>query len=85
MALVLLIDPEDEPEPPAALLRRLYRLTKAEGDVALRAMHGADPKRISDELSVSVTTVRTHLQHVFDKTSTHRQAELVHLLLAISP
>jgi DNA-binding CsgD family transcriptional regulator len=85
MALVLLIDPEDEPEPPAALLRRLYRLTKAEGDIALRAMHGADPKRISDELSVSVTTVRTHLQHVFDKTNTHRQAELVHLLLAISP
>jgi DNA-binding CsgD family transcriptional regulator len=84
-ALVLIIDPEHEREPTAALLRRLYHLTKAEGDVALRTMHGADPKQISEELSVSVTTVRTHLQHIFDKTETHRQAELVYHLLALSP
>ena len=30
MALVLIIDPEDEHEPAVALLRRLYRLTEAE-------------------------------------------------------
>jgi FixJ family two-component response regulator len=36
---------------------------------------------IADEMSVSLSTVRTHLQHVFDKTQTHRQAELVRLLL----
>jgi DNA-binding CsgD family transcriptional regulator/PAS domain-containing protein len=84
MVLVLIIDPEDEPEPAVALLRRLYRLTEAEADVALHVMHGADLKRISAELSISFTTVRTHLQHVFDKTDTHRQAELVHLLLALS-
>jgi DNA-binding CsgD family transcriptional regulator/PAS domain-containing protein len=84
-ALVLIIDPDQEPDPAAVLLRRLYGLTKAEADVALRMMHGADPKQISDELSVSLTTVRTHLQHVFDKTETHRQAELVRLLLVLSP
>lgn len=84
-ALVLIIDPDQEPGPAAVLLRRLYGLTKAEADVALRMMHGADPKQISDELSVSLTTVRTHLQHVFDKTETHRQAELVRLLLVLSP
>jgi DNA-binding CsgD family transcriptional regulator/PAS domain-containing protein len=85
MALVLIIDPEDEPEPAAALLRRLYRLTEAEAEVALHAMHGEDLKQISEELSISLTTVRTHLHHVFDKTDTHRQAELVHLLLVLSP
>ncbi|OBK09284.1 helix-turn-helix transcriptional regulator [Mycobacterium sp. 1245852.3] len=84
-ALVLIIDPEDEPEPPAVLLRRLYRLTDAEADVALRIAHGAGLKEISQELSVSVTTVRTHLQHVFDKTDTHRQAQLVRLLLVLRP
>jgi DNA-binding CsgD family transcriptional regulator len=84
-ALVLIIDPDQEPDAAAVLLRRLYGLTKAEADVALRMMHGADPKQISDELSVSLTTVRTHLQHVFDKTETHRQAELVRLLLVLSP
>jgi DNA-binding CsgD family transcriptional regulator len=85
MVLVLIIDPEDEPEPAAALLRRLYRLTEAEAEVALHVMHGADLKQISEELSISLTTVRTHLQHVYDKTDTHRQAELVRLLLVLSP
>lgn len=85
MAMVLIIDPEDEPEPAAALLRRLYRLTNAEAEIALRMMHGAGVKQISEELSISLTTVRTHLQHVFDKTDTHRQAELVRLLLVLSP
>ena len=84
-ALVLIIDPEHESEPAAALLRRFYGLTNNEAEVALRIGRGADPKQISGELSVSYTTVRTHLQHVFDKTNTHRQAELVRLLLAISP
>ncbi len=85
MALVLIIDPEDEPEPAAALLRRLYRLTEAEAKVALHVMHGADLKQTSEEMSISLTTVRTHLQHVFDKTDTHRQAELVRLLLVLTP
>lgn len=85
MALVLVIDPEKEPEPAAMLLRRLFRLTEAEAAVALRVMHCADLKQISEELSVSLPTVRTHLQHVFDKTDTHRQAELVRLLLSLNP
>jgi len=85
MALVLIIDPEDEPEPAVALLRRLYCLTEAEAEVALHVMHGADLKQISEELSISLTTVRTHLQHVFDKTDTHRQAQLVRLLLVLTP
>jgi DNA-binding CsgD family transcriptional regulator len=85
MAVVLIIDPEDEHEPPPALLRRLYRLTEAEAEVALRVIRGAGLKQISEELSISYTTVRTHLQHVFDKTDTHRQADLVRLLLTVSP
>jgi len=85
MVLVLIIDPDDEPEPAAALLRRIYGLTNAEAEIALRITHGADPKQISDELSVSLTTVRTHLQHVFDETDTRRQVELIHLLLALTP
>ncbi len=84
-ALVLIIDPEHEPEPAAALLRRLYGLTNAESQVALRILRGAGPKQISEELSVSLPTVRTHLQHIFDKTDTHRQAELVRLLLVVNP
>lgn len=83
-ALVLIIDPDQEPEP-AAALRRLYALTAAEAEIAVRIARGAGLKEISDELSVSVATVRKHLQHVYDKTDTHRQTELVRLLLTLRP
>lgn len=84
-ALVLIVDPERDPEPSTALLRRLYALTKTEADVTLRIMRGADAKQISDELSVSLPTIRTHIQHVLDKTDTHRQTDLVRLLMTLNP
>ena len=42
-------------------------------------------KPISEELSLSMATIKTHLQHIFAKTDTHRQAELVRLFLTIVP
>jgi DNA-binding CsgD family transcriptional regulator len=81
----LIIDPEQEPEPPKMLIRRLFGLTNAEADVALRVMRGDGLNPISAELALSRATVNTHLQHIFDKTDTHRQAELVRLLLGIVP
>jgi DNA-binding CsgD family transcriptional regulator len=82
---VIVIDPERQGEPEPDLLRRLYGLTRAEAEVALRVMRGDGLKPISDEMSLSVATLKTHLQHVFTKTGTHRQAELVRLLMAIAP
>jgi len=84
-ALVLIIDPEHENRPAPALLRQLYNLTNTEAEIALRLTRGDDLKQIADKLSVSPWTVRTHLQHLFAKTDTHRQAELVRHLLAITP
>jgi len=84
-AIVVIVDPELNVEPPAALLRRLYGLTTAEADVAVRIAAGAELKQISGELGVSIATVRKHLQHLFEKTDTHRQAELVRFLLAVMP
>jgi DNA-binding CsgD family transcriptional regulator len=81
-ALVLICDPERDNESATALFRRLYGLTATEAEVALYISRGISLKQTSDELSVSYQTVRTHLQHVFDKTGTHRQGELVRLLLA---
>lgn len=84
-ALVLIIDTEQESVPSTTLLRRLFGLTRTEAEVAVRIVRGADLKQIAEELSVSLATVRTHLQHVFDKTDTHRQSELVRRLLTLSP
>jgi DNA-binding CsgD family transcriptional regulator len=84
-ALVTVIDPERHAEPPRELLHRLYGLTRAEAEIALRVLRGDGLKPISEEMSLSMATVKTHLQHVFAKTQTHRQAELVRHLLAIAP
>jgi DNA-binding CsgD family transcriptional regulator len=35
---------------------------------------------VAPVLGISETTVKTHLQHVFDKTGTRRQADLVKLV-----
>lgn len=82
-ALVVITDPEHEPQPAVALWRRLYGLTRTESEVAVRLSRGADLKQVADELSVSLPTVRTHLQRIFGKTDTHRQAELVRFLLLL--
>jgi DNA-binding CsgD family transcriptional regulator len=84
-ALMMIIDPEQEAEPPKMLIRRIFGLTNAEADVALRVMRGDGLKPISADLELTMATIKTHLQHIFDKTDTHRQAELVRLLLAIAP
>ncbi|MFL6084198.1 MAG: helix-turn-helix transcriptional regulator [Mycobacterium sp.] len=84
-ALVLIIDPERENDSATTLLRRLHGLTATEAEVAIRISRGTSLKQVSDELSVSYQTIRTHLQHVYDKTDTHRQGELVRLLLAHRP
>lgn len=43
---------------------------------------GGGLQAAADELQISLTTARTHLQHVFEKTETQRQAELVRLVTA---
>ncbi|VEG51503.1 DNA-binding protein with HTH domain [Mycolicibacterium aurum] len=84
-ALVVIVDPDKQRRPPKHLLRSLFGLTRAEIDVALLISGGSSPSAVADELSLSLATVKTHVQHVYDKTDTHRQAELVRLLLAITP
>jgi len=84
-ALVIVVDPERQAEPHRDLLIRLFGLTRAEAEVALRVLRGDGLRPISDELTLSLATVKTHLQRVFMKTGTHRQAELVRLLLTVTP
>jgi DNA-binding CsgD family transcriptional regulator len=84
-ALLMIIDPEQETEPPKVLLRRLFGFTSGEADVALLMLRGSGLKPIAADLALSMATVKTHLHHIFNKTDTHRQAELVRLLLAIIP
>ncbi|WP_246687297.1 LuxR C-terminal-related transcriptional regulator [Mesorhizobium sp. B2-5-9] len=50
--------------------------------MATAVARGEGLQAVADEVGISLTTVRTHLQHVFEKTETRRQAELVRLIAA---
>ena len=78
--LVFVNDPDLNPKIPSALLAQLYRLTEREAKVAVLLLEGLDLHGISERMGVSMHTVRTHLRHLFDKTNTRRQAEVVRLL-----
>ncbi len=82
-ALILIIDHGAEAHLPTVELRDLYNLTPAEAEVALLVLRGLGLQLVADELRVSLSTVRVHLQRVFEKTGTHRQAELVRLLIEL--
>jgi DNA-binding CsgD family transcriptional regulator len=79
-AAIFIQDPAENPKPPLDALAELYGLTAAERKVLELVAEGAAPQDAADRLSVSLATVKTHLQHVFAKTNTGRQADLVRLV-----
>jgi DNA-binding CsgD family transcriptional regulator/PAS domain-containing protein len=79
-AIVFVADPDSAPRTAQDQLRNLHRLTPAEAAVAIAIARGEGLQAVADELKISLTTARTHLQHVFEKTETRRQAELVRLI-----
>lgn len=82
VALVVLRAPEDVPMPSETALRSLFALTPAEARVACLLAGGATVDEIAGALDVRVTTVRSHVQKLLDKTGTRRQSELVRLLVS---
>lgn len=85
VAMIVIVDPERRPRAIDDRLRQLYGFTATEAAVAQLVLNGEGLGPISDELMLSRDTVKTHMRHIFLKTGTHRQAELVRLLLAMNP
>ena len=71
------------PGPSAAILAKTFRLTPSEAKVACIIARGAPPDIAARELKISRETARNQLKSVFAKTDTHRQSELVALLLQV--
>jgi DNA-binding CsgD family transcriptional regulator len=65
-----------------ASLRSRFCLTPAEAQIALGIADGETLAAIAESRGVSVSTARGQLKSVFAKTGTHRQAELIRLLIA---
>lgn len=64
-----------------ALLRKTFGLTRAEAVVAVHLARGQTLRSTAETLGISVETVRNQLRVIFAKTDTHRQPDLVSLML----
>jgi len=61
-------------------LGRRYRLTPAELRILIAIVDVGGVPQVAFALNLSQATVRTHLRHIFEKTGTRRQADLVKLV-----
>jgi DNA-binding NarL/FixJ family response regulator len=68
-----------------ALWATLFALTPSEVRVLQRLTQGLPTKAIANELNVAETTVATHIKHLFEKTDTAKQSELVALAAGVAP
>jgi DNA-binding CsgD family transcriptional regulator len=84
-AILFITDPEAAPVLRRDSLRQDFGLTPAEAGFTREVLRADGLQAAAHRLGISLTTARTHLAHVFDKTGTRRQAELVRLILQSQP
>jgi DNA-binding CsgD family transcriptional regulator len=65
---------------PLQTMAELFKLTPAELRVASAIIDIGGVPDVASVLGISETTVKTHLQHLFEKTGTNRQADFVKLV-----
>jgi len=64
---------------------KLHGLTASELRVLLALAPGLSIKKAAAMLGVCETTARTHLQHIYSKTGTSKQSELIHMFMSSTP
>jgi len=74
-------DPEAGHVPTADALGKIYGLTPAEAEVVQLLAKGLALDAIAADRGISLNTVRSHLKHIFSKTGTSRQSELLSLVM----
>lgn len=83
-AMLMLVDSHGANHGLEARLTALFELTPAEASVAREIAEGRTPNEVADKLRVMPSTIRTHLHHVFAKTATRGQGDLIRLVAQIS-
>jgi DNA-binding CsgD family transcriptional regulator len=64
-------------------MRRRFRFTRTQVRLAEMLCDGVRPTHAAEMLGVKISTVRTHVGQMYEKTGTHSQAQLVALLHAV--
>ena len=80
-ALVSVTDPEGATVPHEASIAEAFALTPAEAKLTRLLAEGCSLTEAATRLGVRRETARTRIKTIFEKTNTHRQAELVRLVL----
>ena len=66
-------------------VRSIFSLTRAEARLAVLLAGGYSLKDAAAKVGVKNSTTRTYLEHLFRKTGTHQQSQLVALLKNVAP
>lgn len=82
-ALLLLVPVASDRTPAASLMKSLFDLTPSEARIARGIAAGDTPEVIASDGDVAISTVRTQLRRVLEKTGCARQADLAALLSRI--
>jgi DNA-binding CsgD family transcriptional regulator len=82
--LALIYAPAERRDIASEVLVEIYRLTRAQADVARQLYAGRSVEATAVQLKLSLNTVRTHLKHIFSKCEVQSQAELMYTL-ALGP
>jgi DNA-binding CsgD family transcriptional regulator len=85
MVCVCISEPEKAPAIPEERLRAVFGLTAVEAAIVSELIAGRKVRDIAKRRDVTPRTVRIHLSHIMEKTDTHRQADLVRLLMSVAP
>ena len=81
--LLVLRRPLAEIKTPLSAALALFHLTSGEAQVLAQILNGRSLVEIAEIVGVARSTAKSHLDAIFRKTQTHRQADLVRLALSL--
>jgi DNA-binding CsgD family transcriptional regulator len=85
VSAIFVQDPIVAPPFPGEAFAKLYGLSGSELRVLLAMAPGLSVREAAEMLGIGETTAKTHLQHIYSKTNTSKQTELILLFLRSSP
>ncbi|MDB5960695.1 MAG: helix-turn-helix transcriptional regulator [Massilia sp.] len=81
-AILFIYDSRTIPKATAELVERLFSLTGAEAQLVVALCAGKTLEDAAADRDISIHTVRSQLKSIFNKTGTHRQVDLMALVLS---
>jgi DNA-binding CsgD family transcriptional regulator len=85
LAIIYIRDPDRPEETRTETLQRLYGITPRQARLAELVATGCSLQHAAKKLGITKVSARQYLKLVFQKTGTHRQAELVRKILQVPP